>query len=59
MNAIDPCNDAHVSNFLKNYTEEQVNKLLEIHKELLKRCKSTNNIQYSTDDIWECIDPIR
>jgi len=59
MNSIDPCNKSHMSNFLKDYTETQINKLLITHKSLLSCSKSLDDIKYKTDDYASCIDPIR
>ena len=58
MDSIDPCNSTHASNFLKNYTEQQVQQLLDIHKQLLQAVQN-KQIEYYIDDIRSCIDPIR
>ena len=58
MDSIDPCNSTHLSNFLKNYTEQQVQQLLNIHKQLLQAIQN-KHIEYSIDDVASCIDPIR
>lgn len=59
MNSIDPCNKSHMSNFLKDYTDTQINKLLIAHKSLLSCSKPLTNIKYKTDDYASCIDPIK
>lgn len=59
MNSIDPCNKSHMSNFLKDYTDTQINKLLIAHKSLLSCSKPLLNIKYKTDEYTSCIDPIR
>jgi len=48
-----------MSNFLKDYTDTQINKLLIAHKSLLSCSKPLLNIKYKTDEYTSCIDPIR
>lgn len=59
MNSIDPCNKLHMSNFLKDYSESQINQLLDTHKSLLLSSKEVKDMKYKTDEYTTCIDPIR
>jgi hypothetical protein len=59
MNSIDPCNKSHMSNFLKDYSKSQINKLLDTHKSLLLSSKVVKDMKYKTDDYQSCVDPIR